>query len=341
MSPRAIEKVVRFFELFEGMLKKRPSEVKAIIILLGCFWTTNFVPMATGHHNKRPWEGTVQNTVAGRHVVELKFSDPNSAEALNWAMKNRIPTYKDEPLVWETEGIKAFALKRLNWLLIFYLRSLPLVALLYLSRMARRKGILATVLAGKLRFALAIAGWPIMIFRYPHNILREIVVIAELSRLKSPFSRLTKREQEIVQEVASDGRCFKKWRADFRLTNNSSLRRGFALALVITILTLLVAPSLSRASGGNKVGAIHELPLQITCVNSPPGTCLVSSNGSPTSSGQHDWSFGIGVAGLPQSLLCIGMGVVGVVGALRVLKPLIVALLIFYIPKISPVFVLR
>lgn len=59
-------------------------------------------------------------------------------------------------------------------LLRFYLRSMILAFFLYIVRMAGRDGIRETIRADARRFLLAIFLWPLYIYRYPHNVLREI-----------------------------------------------------------------------------------------------------------------------------------------------------------------------
>jgi hypothetical protein len=133
---------------------------------------------------------------------------------------------------------------RLGWqralqgLILFYCKSFGLALLLFLVRMMERRGILETILADKKRFLLALAIWPYFLWKYPHNVIREIRVEAELRRIGGLFRRLSLSEKLWVRKVASSPE-HPRVAADPRLA-----QRGLLLAFVVTTL-LWLCPILS------------------------------------------------------------------------------------------------
>ncbi len=189
--------------------------------------------------------------------------------------KSYLPEPEESPVTFAKIMVLFF--RALSWLLIFWLRSMPLMIPLYFKRIAENRGsILGTILADKKKFILAILAWPYFFFVYPGNWVREIIAETELRRLGNPFRRLSKSERKIVREVAqADRRQFKDWRADFRLTHQGNFKRGFVTALLITLAIIVFAPSLSKASSANNAnkGAVFWV------AHAPPGSLsLVSAD---------------------------------------------------------------
>jgi len=152
----------------------------------------------------------------------------------------------------KAHGWLGLILAILKWVLIFFFRSMPLALILYLMRMAAigRKGILATILADKLRFAAAIIAWPYFISRYPHNVVREIVVEAELRRIGKVFRFLSREEKAIVREVAArDTRSYSDWRFRFHTRHATSFERTLIVSIFLTLTFMVLAPFLGKASG--------------------------------------------------------------------------------------------
>lgn len=140
--------------------------------------------------------------------------------------------YPDEKIVLPT------SLDCRNWAISFYLRTMFLLAIAYITKMADRKGILETILADKTKFVLAIVCWPALFTKYPYNVIREIRVEAELRRLGNLFRKLSPRELTLVREVANSSN-YRQW-----LNQERKYSRGLALALLITV-TVNLLPSIA------------------------------------------------------------------------------------------------
>lgn len=149
-----------------------------------------------------------------------------------------------------------------RWFIKFWFVSMPFALIVYLTGMIQRRGILATILAAKGRFVLAIVFWPCFIARYPTNVLREIVVEAELRRLGQLFRRLSGQERQYVQETAGDP----NWRGvltQVRSKNVRWYRHGLALAVLATILchiAALPARASPRKASPTAVSWQHKQP---------------------------------------------------------------------------------
>ena len=134
------------------------------------------------------------------------------------------PTGK-EALTWATQG---------------YLRTILLIIPFYLIIMNYRRGILETILADKTRFVLAILLWPVMVTKYPYNVVREIRVEAELRRIGKLFRKLSPKEISFVREIANN-QNYRSW-----LNQKRQYNRGLLIALTATIFINLL-PSLAKA----------------------------------------------------------------------------------------------
>lgn len=143
---------------------------------------------------------------------------------------------KQEPVDW-TSVFQSIT----GWILTCYLRGFGLALLLYLIRMSDyfSKGILGTILADKKRFLLAVLFWPVFLMKYPSNVIREVVVEAELRRMGNLFRKFTSEERELVCRVAESAN-FWRWIFNFHSENQNNFQKSFVVALVVTILINLV-----------------------------------------------------------------------------------------------------
>lgn len=131
-----------------------------------------------------------------------------------------------------------------SWWVSLYFRTMLLLVISYITKMACRKGILETILAGKTKFIMSIILWPAFFYKYPYNIVREIRVEAELRRLGDLFRKLSPKELALVREVASSLN-YRQW-----LNQTRRYNRGLVLALTITIIVNLL-PSVARAQNAS------------------------------------------------------------------------------------------
>lgn len=141
--------------------------------------------------------------------------------------------------------------KILNWLLTFYLRSMLLSFALYIVRMAQRRGILETSLADKKKLFLAVAGWVFYLFRYPNNVVKEIVVEAELRRLGGLFRKLSLKEKAVIQQVANSA-FYKEWLAAFRTYQPIRFQRSLMVAILGTIILYVLCPAVNVSASPRK-----------------------------------------------------------------------------------------
>ena len=141
--------------------------------------------------------------------------------------------------------------KVLNWFIVFYLRSMLLSLLFYLIRMVERKGILQTILADKKKFVLAIAGWIYYFFKYPNNVIKEVIVEAELRRLGGLFRKLSPKEIALVKQVANSS-FYKEWLVAFRTYQPVRFQRGLIIAILGTIMLYVLCPALNASISPRK-----------------------------------------------------------------------------------------
>ena len=174
-------------------------------------------------------------------VEELRTFALNSSNADSVVICERVQQTGDQSLVKTLRHIGWTRI--LQWSIVFYLRMMLLSLFLFLVRMIERKGILATILADKRAFILAPFGWIYYIWKYPHNVIREIRVEAELRRLGRFFRRLDPKEQEKVREIANSSR-YSEWLAQHRQQHGRLFRRGLIVALLGTIMLHLLVPLL-------------------------------------------------------------------------------------------------
>ncbi|HBI17557.1 MAG: hypothetical protein UR60_C0047G0014 [Candidatus Moranbacteria bacterium GW2011_GWF2_34_56] len=122
-----------------------------------------------------------------------------------------------------------------SWLTTLYARGTLLAWALFLLMMRDRKGILVTILSDKKKFFLALLLWPLFIWKYPANVVREIVVEAELRRIGNFFRKLTAEEKKLIQRV-SGSKGFLRWIREFHLENVHLFERSLAIGLFAVIV---------------------------------------------------------------------------------------------------------
>ena len=127
----------------------------------------------------------------------------------------------------------------LSWFWKLYFRGIFLVIFLYVIRMATRKGVLETIFADKSRFIYSVILWPIFLVKYPSNVVKEIVVEAELRRMGNLFRKFTLEEKELVRRVAESAN-FWSWIFNFHSENRDNFQRSLVVVLAVTILVNLV-----------------------------------------------------------------------------------------------------
>lgn len=144
----------------------------------------------------------------------------------------------------------------ISWCSVFYVRTAFLCMLSFLiSILRRRKRILATILADKRAFVQAVLVWPIGIFTYPSNRIREIVVETELRRLKTQLLQPLGFLERLKVEQIANSSGYKTWRIDYHRLQSHRFRRSFLLALLGTIICMIQSPLMISA---NQVPANKE-----------------------------------------------------------------------------------
>ncbi len=146
-----------------------------------------------------------------------------------------------------------------SWFSSLYCRGFFLVIFLYLIRMSEREGVLRIFFSEKKRFFLAIILWPVMVFKYPFNIFREIITEAEYRRRKEKlFSFLSGEEKRLIREVSRNCLFKKQQFGFFELKPVHS----FAGALVVTLF-FAVLPYSNKVEARplydcNQISVSHE-----------------------------------------------------------------------------------
>jgi len=183
-----------------------------------------------------------ENIAKGTVVYsEISFCVGEMKQHLTGTSISREIFKKDLDSYIERNGVISFLLVLFGWCFIFYLRSIPLVFSYYLIRMSQRKGIFETILADKKRFFLAVFFWFIYFYKYPHNVVREIIVEAELRRIGNVFRKFAADEKELVIAVANSSN-FASWIIGFHKENNNKFGRSISLALLAVIIMIIFFP---------------------------------------------------------------------------------------------------
>lgn len=137
--------------------------------------------------------------------------------------------------------------KTIDWLSVLYVRGIFVVLGLFLLRMKERRGILVTILSDKKKFFLALILWPLFLTKYPANVVREIIVEAELRRIGKFFRKLTVDERKLVEQVAQS-KGFFRWIKNFHLENVHLFERSFVMALLAIIIVNFIYAGESKAN---------------------------------------------------------------------------------------------
>lgn len=143
---------------------------------------------------------------------------------------------------WHKSGLMG----KVRWSATAYLRSMLLALLLFLFRAWRRRGITTTILASKRGFALAVLGWPVGLFTYPYNIVREIRVEAELRRWGDALRRLNPAERDLVRAMASSA-YYREWLTSLRRSQERKSNRSLLAALLAVLVVHLFVGFISIA----------------------------------------------------------------------------------------------
>ncbi|EKD23648.1 MAG: hypothetical protein ACD_81C00205G0001 [uncultured bacterium] len=129
-----------------------------------------------------------------------------------------------------------------NWLGVLYLRTIFLILALYAVRMAQRRGILETILAGKMECVKAVIVWPAYFLQYPYNIIREIRVEAELRRMGDVFRRLKTDERLLARAIADSGQ-YEQHLQSLRVCHKGMEHRSLLVALIPALVLYIVLPA--------------------------------------------------------------------------------------------------
>lgn len=163
-----------------------------------------------------------------------------------WVDDNQASWLNDHNERMSKEELLTSLEKTIDWLSILYVRGIFVMLGLFLLRMRERQGILATILSDKKKFFLALILWPFFLTKYPANVVREIIVEAELRRIGKFFRKLTVDEKKLVEQV-TQSRGFLRWLRKFHLENVHLFERSFAMALLAIIIVNFIYAGESKA----------------------------------------------------------------------------------------------
>lgn len=157
-----------------------------------------------------------------------------------------------------------------DWLSTLYIRGLIFAVALFLLRMKERRGIIATALSDKKRCIAAIIFWPLFLMRYPFNVVREIVVEAEIRRFGKLFRRLSSEERVLVRTVAEGGNFF-SWIRIFHRENAHLFERSLFAALIATVLinSFCIEKSSAASDDFARAGPEIHMTLSLEELKSP------------------------------------------------------------------------
>lgn len=167
--------------------------------------------------------------------------------------------------------VLSFLSKLFGWFFTAYWRGLPLIALLYITRMIERGSwVRGRVL--ELKFLIATIAWPRYIMSYPFNLVRELRVEAELRRLGKAFRQFSPKEIDLVRRIAN-GSGYKEWLKSHREANKGHFQRTLLLAIVITIIAhalspLVIRPLASRDGPAIEQSSENDVPITSISENS-------------------------------------------------------------------------
>lgn len=135
----------------------------------------------------------------------------------------------------------------LGWIVTLYLRGILLVLFWYVVAMADWRGILETFLADKLKFLYALVAWPVMIWHYPENVVRKIVVATELRRFGKLFRRFTSEERQKIRDIAQSD-DYRDIIATYRKRYQLAFARSFWIALLPALMLYFFVPIADAAT---------------------------------------------------------------------------------------------
>ncbi|TAK96041.1 hypothetical protein EPO05_02700 [Patescibacteria group bacterium] len=208
-------------------------------------YPNNRIIALEGYGPNSPFEALQQNIVANR--VHGRFTEDDFGRELREFTKwRRLSGYGPEQ-DWEKFQVIDLWKKIVSiftWIFTLYLRTLLLVPLWYLLQMCERRGILETILADKKKFATAVCGWPVFIWLYPSNVVREIRVEAEFRRLGSLFRRFGVAEKALVQKIANSDE-YDQWLVAHHRRHHRRFQHGLLVALIATLVVAFAAPAFS------------------------------------------------------------------------------------------------
>ncbi len=174
-----------------------------------------------------------------------------------------------------------------QWLWLFYLNSLWLVFILFALRMMQRRGILAAILADKKAFIKALLFFPYYLGKYPHNVVREIRVEAELRRLGGLFRILKPQERQTVREIANSA-SYGDWLNWHR--HHAGYRRHVVLTVLVTVLMNLILPVSIQADSSKRRRSEVSIKISNITVRAGPTQFRMdcgSTNGSDDKTSDH------------------------------------------------------
>jgi len=200
-----------------------------------------------------------------------KFNDyqlMSESRAHSQRLQNKIPNefHNQMKAMSKEEKVNFFSSgfhRMLDWLFTLYARGTLLAWGLFFLRMRERKGVLATILGDKKMFAMAMVFWPALLLKYPSNLIREIVVEAELRRIGDFFRQLTADEKKIIRQVAQSRDLF-GWIRRFREENFYLFQRSFAMALLAVVVVNFIHIGESNADEINSIRAGTFIGLEIS-----------------------------------------------------------------------------
>lgn len=190
----------------------------------------------------------------------------------------------DEELAAQKKLLREMPLaKKVAWLWGIWLRGMVVMFFLYLLRMVERRGILETILADKMGFYKALADWPAYMFSYPENVVREVVVEAELRRIGGLFRRLNPVERLAIRRIAG-APDYAERIATLREAHSIEWQRSFVLALLATLFCLALVPRSCLKNANANEGKTTTIQAQDT--RAGPSVILTQS---PDNQENPDW----------------------------------------------------
>jgi hypothetical protein len=118
------------------------------------------------------------------------------------------------------------------WLFFGWMVGIFLVPVIYATRHAELDGFRIGYQANPLRFWLATFFWPLLILKYPTDMVRELWVEVRLRQMGGLFRRLLPSDRQLIRKVANDTVQYRQF---MRQTRRFAVN-PLMLALVVTLL---------------------------------------------------------------------------------------------------------